>query len=238
MADGLCVVTQDENIINSIKKTSLTLGKSVFFHSSYEEFEASPDIENVRYWPIWAEATILNRQESLPPFKFIALHKAWEKLLHIRLILKGVTTHCLAETAMTSSTLSIAWSGELSIKDELARYGFINELHFRNYLKLKNGRAILDKLFLLSREKFDEDIPLLKAATQSRDSKTARSLAHRLKSTFGNAGFYRISVLFHWIEMAAEEEQMTIASQCTSILENLFDDSIDYWQDFMESNDQ
>jgi HPt (histidine-containing phosphotransfer) domain-containing protein len=110
-------------------------------------------------------------------------------------------------------------------------YEQFNDRHIKNYRKLPDGDRVLSKLKVMTAQRFEESIPQLKSFLTQSNYKNIRQTAHKIKSTCGNAGFLRLHILCHWLELAAEGENRKI---CVDLIKNCLDDtystSMDEWK--------
>lgn len=231
-AEGITLVSGNESEILHFQEAARDSNRAAFFYESFDLFLDSVDLEKLRYWPVFCRQELLQKVTSVPPFKVIAMYNDWQNLHHIDLMTKDVTTHCKSpESAKdVSSLLESGWEPKVDPVRELDRYEILNKKSIDNYLKLSSGIPMLDKLFEVSSRKFDDDLPTLKVAASQRNFETLRSIGHRLKSTFGNAGYLKLHVAFNWIEIAADREHEDLSQSLVRSLEKVYDASVEEWQ--------
>jgi HPt (histidine-containing phosphotransfer) domain-containing protein len=219
----IVLVSRTASLISIFERATQGLGWLFEFYDTYGPYEADKV-----YWDI-----DLIRPEATEDFsKTIALLGNMEKSTHFLALMHNFAGIEKTPGEVERATAMIqSKPTPPSLDQELtSNYSLINAKHIENFLKIPKGAETLIKLQRITVSKFESDIPTIKSLLAEKKLKELSRITHRLKSTCGNAGYFRLHILCHWLELAGEYGQQELCKlMVNKLLDKTYSVSIKEW---------
>ncbi|MDA9951683.1 Hpt domain-containing protein [Oligoflexaceae bacterium] len=208
-----------------IKEFNSAFGAKAEF---YDSFDSNFDTSDLIFW----DTSTVSPQIEAPGRRIVGLYKELQKGIHFYAFKNQFYRWEKVPTDSQSwAEFATLPNERIAIADQLERhYDLFLQSHIDNYLMLPNGSKILNQLWELTQDRFEKDIPTFKSLVIQNKLEDINRLAHKNKSTCGNAGCWRLHVLCHWLELASGLNDVSLSKKLiVDLLNDTYNTTVKAW---------